>query len=145
MNIHEYQAKELFNNYSIPVPKGFIVKSQEDLIKHIERLEENKVYVVKAQIHAYVIDKIIAGFNKKMNVMIISSKTEEINDFILNKLERGTTLYNASGGFSKENKTVISTVVNKKQYIKIKNYISNIDSKAFVTIGFVHNVHGEGF
>lgn len=96
-------------------------------------------------INAYVIDKIIAGFNKKMNVMIISSKTEEINDFILNKLERGTTLYNASGGFSKEDKTVISTVVNKKQYIKIKNYISNIDSKAFLTIGFVHNVHGEGF
>ena len=45
----------------------------------------------------------------------------------------------------KEDKTVISTVVNKKQYIKIKNYISNIDSKAFLTIGFVHNVHGEGF
>jgi len=73
MNIHEYQAKELFNNYSILVPKGFIVKSQEDLIKHIEGLEENKVYVVKAQIHA--------GGRGKAGGVKVSKNKEEIKNY----------------------------------------------------------------
>ncbi len=55
MNIHEYQAKDLFRKYGIPVPKGVAVMSAEGAVEAARRLIEltnNEVLVVKAQIHA---------------------------------------------------------------------------------------------
>ncbi|MGO1819880.1 MAG: YitT family protein, partial [Senegalia sp. (in: firmicutes)] len=42
--------------------------------------------------NAYVIDNVIAGFNTKMNITINSNKTEEINQYIIHEIDRGTTL-----------------------------------------------------
>ncbi len=55
MNIHEYQAKELYRKYGIPVPKGIPSMSPEEAVAAAEQLIEetgNEVVVVKAQIHA---------------------------------------------------------------------------------------------
>jgi succinyl-CoA synthetase beta subunit len=51
MKIHEYQAKELFSKYSIPVPKGAVASSPEEAKKVAEELGGSR-WVVKAQIHA---------------------------------------------------------------------------------------------
>lgn len=51
MNIHEYQAKQLFSQYSIPVPRGRVVATAEEARNWAQELEA-AVYVVKAQIHA---------------------------------------------------------------------------------------------
>ena len=51
MKIHEYQAKELFNKYSIPVPQGGIAFSTDEALAAAEKLGAYPV-VVKAQIHA---------------------------------------------------------------------------------------------
>ncbi|SCG82171.1 hypothetical protein DW1_0560 [Proteiniborus sp. DW1] len=95
--------------------------------------------------NTYIIDKVIAGFNTKMNIMIISEKSEAINQYIIHEINRGTTLYVGDGGFSKNRKTIINTVVDKKQYVKIRNYVKVTDPSAFITVGFVHEVLGEGF
>lgn len=51
MNIHEYQAKELFANYGIPVPKGVAVSNPDEIDTALASLPEGMV-VVKSQIHA---------------------------------------------------------------------------------------------
>ncbi len=51
MNIHEYQAKELFAQYGIPVPKGVAVQSADKLEEALASMPQG-VVVVKAQIHA---------------------------------------------------------------------------------------------
>lgn len=51
MNIHEYQAKELFHHYGIPAPKGVAVQKKEDFAAAVSDLPEGKI-VVKSQIHA---------------------------------------------------------------------------------------------
>src|SRR5207249_4768692 len=51
MKIHEYQAKELFRQYNIPVPNGIVASTQEEAKKAAEQLATS-VVVVKAQIHA---------------------------------------------------------------------------------------------
>ncbi len=51
MNIHEYQAKQIFKKYDIPTPKGIMVESVQDAVKAAEQLG-GPVWVVKAQIHA---------------------------------------------------------------------------------------------
>ncbi len=51
MNIHEYQAKQIFNKYGIPTPKGLLALSVDEAVKNAEELG-GPIWVVKAQIHA---------------------------------------------------------------------------------------------
>lgn len=96
-------------------------------------------------INSLVIDKMIAGFNIKINMMIISEEHVLINQYIIDVIERGTTLYMATGGFSKEKKTIVNTIVSRREYIKIRDFIKKTDPKAFVSISYVTEVEGEGF
>ena len=52
MNIHEYQAKRLLNDYGVPVPKGYAAQTSREVETAIAHLGENQKVVVKAQIHA---------------------------------------------------------------------------------------------
>jgi succinyl-CoA synthetase beta subunit len=51
LNIHEYQAKEIFQKYGVPTPKGIIANSVDEAVANAEKLGGN-IWVVKAQIHA---------------------------------------------------------------------------------------------
>jgi uncharacterized membrane-anchored protein YitT (DUF2179 family) len=96
-------------------------------------------------INSFVIDKIISGFNVKMNMMIISKELDSINDFILNEIGRGTTIYIAIGGYSKEEKRIINTIVSRDEYVRIRDYIRSVDNKAFISVSHITEVEGEGF
>lgn len=92
-----------------------------------------------------VIDNLIAGFNKKLNITINSRKVSEINRYINSEIERGTTLYEAVGGYSNEPRRILQSVVSKKEYLKIQEYVKKVDPEAFITLNFVSEVHGRGF
>ena len=51
MNIHEYQAKEIFQKYNVPTPRGYVAHSVEEAVQNAEKLG-GALWVVKAQIHA---------------------------------------------------------------------------------------------
>jgi succinyl-CoA synthetase beta subunit len=51
MNLHEYQSKELFSKYSIPIPKGQVADSPEGAVVAAQELG-GSLWVVKAQVHA---------------------------------------------------------------------------------------------
>jgi succinyl-CoA synthetase beta subunit len=51
MNLHEYQSKELFAHYAIPVPKGLVANSPDEAVAAAEKLG-GSLWVVKAQVHA---------------------------------------------------------------------------------------------
>ena len=70
MNIHEYQSKELFKKYSIPVPEGCIASKPEEVKDIISKLGSN--VVVKAQVHA-------GGRGKAGGVKVVSSLEEAID------------------------------------------------------------------
>ena len=52
MNIHEYQAKALLDQYQVPVPKGVSAQTEADIECALESLDGSQTLVVKAQIHA---------------------------------------------------------------------------------------------
>jgi succinyl-CoA synthetase beta subunit len=68
MNIHEYQAKAVLQDYGVPVPKGSVVFSVDDAVKAAETLG-GPVWVVKAQIHA-------GGRGKGGGVKVVKSLDE---------------------------------------------------------------------
>lgn len=96
-------------------------------------------------VNSLIIDKMIQGFNSKFNITIISDKIDEINDYILVDLFRGSTIYIAEGGYTKNNKRILTTVVDRADYISLKNYIKNIDPNAFVFVSTISEVEGRGF
>jgi len=51
MNLHEYQSKQVFNKYGLPVPNSQVVQSSADAVTAASVLEGNS-WVVKAQVHA---------------------------------------------------------------------------------------------
>lgn len=68
MNLHEYQAKKLFANYGLPVPKGEVAYSPDDAIQVASTLTSARV-VVKAQVHA-------GGRGKAGGVKLVSTPDE---------------------------------------------------------------------
>jgi uncharacterized membrane-anchored protein YitT (DUF2179 family) len=96
-------------------------------------------------LNGLVIDRVIAGFEQKLHVVIISIKSELVNRFVVDEIERTTTIYEAKGGYTGNKKEVIQTILNKKEYIKLKQYIRRIDPDAFISVSFTHEVLGEGF
>lgn len=96
-------------------------------------------------INGFLVDYIIDGFNVAKLVMIISGKTQEVTDYIINDLDRSATVYAAKGAYSNQGKEVITTVVDRRQFVQLKNHINVIDPNAFVTVQQLHEVMGEGF
>lgn len=92
-----------------------------------------------------LIDKLIAGFHVCKEVTVISSKNKEISEFILKELERGCTFLKGVGAFSGKDTAILYTVLEWNEFIKLKQYIEKVDQKAFITVGEVHEVMGEGF
>ncbi len=95
--------------------------------------------------NGYVIDFIIDGFNIIKRVEIISRKSNEVQKFILNELERSATIYRAVGAYDQNEKDVIVTVMGKKEFLKLRSFLKTNDPEAFIITHNVHEVLGEGF
>lgn len=96
-------------------------------------------------LNSTIIDRFIAGVNTKIKLVIISEKEAMISKFIIEELDRGVTLLYGAGGFSNEEKRVINSLVSRREYMRIKEYVKSVDPKAFIWVNFAHEVVGEGF
>lgn len=92
-----------------------------------------------------LIDKIIAFMNQRKQITIISNKNDEISKFIIEELKRGCTALVGAGVYTKEEKQIIYSVLNKKELDRVKEFIEKTDENAFFTIGQIDEVQGKGF
>ena len=92
-----------------------------------------------------IVDRLIEGFNICKSVFIISRNNHEISKFIIDTLDRGCTFLNGTGAYTGESNNILYAVVSRNQFIKLKKFIKEIDPQAFITVGEVHEVLGEGF
>lgn len=98
------------------------------------------IYVASA-----AIDAVQRMFNQRKMVFIITSRPQDVSGAIMSKLGRGTTLLNARGGYTGQDKTVIMTVVDSFRLKRLEATIMTIDPKAFVIIESTFSVLGKGF
>lgn len=101
--------------------------------------------VLTIMIQSMGIDYFIQGFGRKIAILVISDKYEEINKLIISKHKKGVTLLKAEGGYSYDDKKVVMTVTPFRMYPKIREEIINVDKKAFIFTYQVSEVLGEGF
>lgn len=92
-----------------------------------------------------VIDSVIENINLCKVFTIICDNPEPISDFILHRLNRGVTTYRAQGGYKKEDKTVIITIMRRSQAIELRNFIRVNEPSAFIAITNSSEIIGNGF
>jgi uncharacterized membrane-anchored protein YitT (DUF2179 family) len=96
-------------------------------------------------ITSQTIDVIQEGLNFKKGLLIISDKAEEINQMVVDDLNRSTTEFAAKGGYTGEKKRVLLCIISRSEVSEVKRAVADIDKDAFVIISNVHEVLGEGF
>jgi len=95
---------------------------------------------------SYAISKILTyGGENFKSVQIISDNYQMINKRLNEVLDRGSTIFKATGGFTNQDKVVLLVVIDYQQYNKLLDIVNELDSKAFVIVSDVSKVHGEGF
>ena len=92
-----------------------------------------------------IIDTSIEGLNLSKYFIIVTEKPEEIEKFITEKLERGATRWEASGSFTKDKKTMILVVMNRREARRLRDMIKKIDPDSFILVSDTSDIIGNGF
>ncbi|OYT10937.1 MAG: membrane protein [Bacteroidetes bacterium 4572_112] len=92
-----------------------------------------------------VIDIVLEGMSYDKTLFIISDKHEEIGKKIVDDLKRGGTYFNGVGAYNGNERTMIFTVLNRREMTILMSYINDIDPNAFVTVVNANEVLGDGF
>ena len=129
MNIHEYQAKQVFKSYKMPVLDGVMVTSVDEVPAALKKLN-TKVWVVKAQIHA-------GGRGKAGGVKLAKSEAEVAP---LVKELLGKTLVTHQTG--PEGKEVQRVYIESGCNIKSEYYIACVVDRASSSVSFMGSSEG---
>lgn len=110
MNLHEYQAKRLFADYGLPVPKGVVARSVEEAVNAITVLGTDKL-VVKAQVHA-------GGRGKAGGVKVVKGR-DEMAEVARNLLHKRLVTYQTNEDGQPINELLIEEVsdIKKELYL----------------------------
>ncbi len=101
--------------------------------------------LVAMYVSAMTVDKVIAGFNTKKTVLIVSECSEQIAAAIMNEVGRGVTFVKGQGAFTREDKKLVFVVVSLTQIAKIKPIVDGIDPHALMIVQDAVEVLGHGF
>lgn len=97
-------------------------------------------------IRALVVDGAIDNFNSSKFLMIITDKEDAILQYIMQDLERGASVVNhCVGAYTNNEKKMIISVVDKREAVKLKKKIKEVDPGAFVIVGTTNDIQGDGF
>ncbi|MBR2947907.1 MAG: YitT family protein [Bacteroidales bacterium] len=93
----------------------------------------------------FVVDLSVSGNKQSVQVMIFSKANEEIAQMIGTQLKRGVTILDGQGWYTKRHDKILMVVVRKTESPLLLSMIKSIDPNAFITVGSVMGVYGQGF
>lgn len=135
--LNKYIHVEIGKGLSIA---GFVTAASSILVYDRKTLV---VSLLGTYLSGIMLDNFIDGFHIRKRVCILSGQYREVQEFIVQDLHRGATLYPAYGGLDNKEKTEVVTILEKNEYAKLLNYIHKEDPSAFVTVSTVGEVIGE--
>ena len=92
-----------------------------------------------------VIDVVLDGITYDKTLLIVSDHFLEIREKIIVDMERGGTYIPGKGMYKGDDKTIIFTVVSRREVAILQEFIHHVDPRAFVTVMNAHEILGEGF
>ena len=94
---------------------------------------------------AFIVDGVIDNLNSCKYFVVITSKREEISDYIMKTLHHGVTVNVATGEFTGEEKYMLHTVCRRIEAITLQRRIREVDPHAFTIITSSSEIIGRGF
>lgn len=98
--------------------------------------------VVVLYIISTMTDKVLLGISNSKAFYIVTSQVNEVKNYVMVKLGHGITIFDAVGGFSKEDQKVLFCVIPTRDYFKLKEGINDIDKDAFFVVTDAYEVFG---
>ena len=92
-----------------------------------------------------VSDAFLEGFKNSKAAFIITNAYQDVARRLMEELDRGVTGLNAQGMYTQEAKCVLYCVVSRKEIVRVKEIVNEVDPAAFVIVSDVREVLGEGF
>ena len=129
MNLHEYQGKQLFAEYGLPVSKGIAAETAQEAAAAADTIGGDK-WVVKAQVHA-------GGRGKAGGVKLVSSKTE-IEEFANNWLGKNLVTYQTDANGQPVSRILVETCTDIDQEL----YLGAVVDRATRRIIFMASTEG---
>ena len=96
-------------------------------------------------IYTVVLDKILTFGTAQTQVKIISPEYKRINDAIIQKLDRGSTLFHVTTGYLEKEQKMVLTVISNRELAALKEIVAGIDPNAFIAISQIYETRGRGF
>ena len=93
-------------------------------------------------INGLIVDYFMASLSRRKRVCIISDDHELIRDYIVNKIVRGCSLYEVTGGYKGDKRMEIQSLLTKDEFADLMNFIRDRKIQAFITAGNVSEVYG---
>lgn len=109
---------------------------------YLHDLEKALYSIIFVYTSSAVLDAILAGFNRRKLVYVISDRTREIADRIMKRVNRGVTLLQGKGAFSGKDKEVILTITTMTELPLLKELVFAVDPEAFVIVNDTLEVLG---
>ena len=126
----------LITDAFMAIASGFVFPDQPEICLYS---------IVGLVLKSFIVDNVIDGINKNKYFIIVTTKEKEACDFIHNILHRGATISKCTGSFTGEEKSMITTVLNRTQAGMLKKYLKEIDPAAFTVITNSSDIIGKGF
>ena len=106
-------------------------------------LEKAMYTLIYIYVSARILNLVVSGLSQRKAVLIVSNFAEEISQKILKNIHRGVTVLNGKGAYSGRDEKVLYTVVNFRELSRVKQFVHQMDPKAFVVISDTLEVMGQ--
>ncbi len=94
---------------------------------------------------SFGVDYVLLGDKSSVQILVFSSKYQQIADHIIHDVRRGVTALQSVGWYSQKESKVLLIIARKHQMNEVVNEIKSIDKKAFISVSTAMSVYGEGF
>lgn len=108
-------------------------------------IESGLFGLVSLYVQTKIIDGVLYGIDKGNMITVVSKQSEQIAQKIMDEIDRGATLLQGYGAYSKREMKVLMCVVRRAQFTAVKNIVHKIDPNAFMVVGEASEIWGEGF
>ncbi len=96
-------------------------------------------------IFGYTVDILMSGSQQSSQIFIISKDPQAMADAIMSSAHRGITLIDSQGWYTKDSSKIVMVVCRKRESGQILSVVRSVDPNAFITVGSVMGVYGQGF
>ena len=107
---------------------------------------ENALFgLVGVYASSVVTDNVLNSFDRRRLVFIITRDPEPAVDFIIKELNRGVTMLDSCGGYTREDQPTLMCLLSRRQVVDLKRFLGENDPRAFMVVSEATEVLGRGF